>query len=190
MGRPHLAAAVPGVVQTIQEVVGATTGALGDDDGLGAVLVDDLAHLGFDQIERLVPRNALPLVLAAVLGMRLVDAPGLALHGVLQAIGMRVDLLGGERLHAQDAVVHRVVLVAFDSHDLVVVVNREDNAAFRVAVEARGADFSLHDLPPSFSLVLAFPPLLLPATGSGFMPPLGSDAASEFSDPSDKQPIG
>ena len=107
-------------------------------------LVDDLAHLGLDEVDGLSPRDALPLVLAAVFGMRLVDAPGLALQGVLQTIGMRVNLGRGERLDAQDAVVNRAIGIALDTSDLVVVVDREDHAALRMAVEAHCPYFLLH----------------------------------------------
>ncbi len=43
---------------------------------------------------------------------------------------------GGERLDAQDAVVNRAIGIALDTSDRVVVVDREDHAALRMAVEA------------------------------------------------------
>ena len=141
---PHLAAAVPRVVQAVQEVVRAAARALRDNDRLWAVLLDGLADLLLDDVERLVPRDALPLALAALAG---------ALQGVLEAVGMRVDLLGRERLDAQDAVVHRIVLIALHAHDLVVVVDREDDAALGMAVETDGPDFLLHDYLRIVSLV-------------------------------------
>ena len=150
MGRPNLAAAVPGVVQAIEEVVGATTRALGNDNRLRTVFVDNLAHLRLDEIDGLIPRDALPLVLAAIFRMGLVHRPRLALHGVLQAIGMGVDLLGRKRLHAKNAVVDRAILIALYANNLVVVIDSKDDATFGVAVEAYCAYLFFHVLPPSF----------------------------------------
>ena len=44
-----------------------------------------LLHLGGDVVKRLVPADALPLVAAAHLAVRVIGAPTLALHGILDA---------------------------------------------------------------------------------------------------------
>ena len=50
-----------------------------------AVRIVGLLHLGGDVIERFIPANALPLVLAAHLAVRILRTPTLALHRVLDA---------------------------------------------------------------------------------------------------------
>ena len=50
-----------------------------------AVLVEGLLDLGRDIVERFLPADALPFVLAAHLAVRIIGAPALALHGILDA---------------------------------------------------------------------------------------------------------
>ena len=54
-------------------------------NGPVAVLVEGLLDLGRDIVERFLPANALPFVLAAHLAVRIIRAPALALHGILDA---------------------------------------------------------------------------------------------------------
>ena len=70
-------------------------GALGEDDGLGAVLLLHVHELLGDEVVRLIPGDALPLVLAAVLGI--------ALHGIQQAVLVVRDLGNVQAAHAQAA---------------------------------------------------------------------------------------
>ena len=150
VGRPHLPTAVPRVVEAIEEVIRPASGALGDDDGLRAVLVDDLAHLLLDEVECLVPRDAFPLVFAPHLRVGLVHAPTLPLQRVLQAVRMGVDFLGGERFDAQDSLGYGLVRVAFHADDVVVVIHRQNDATLGVTVEACRPYLFLHCLPPTF----------------------------------------
>ena len=95
------------------------------DDGVLAVLGVDALEFAYHQIERLVPADALPLVLAAQLAVGVFAAarlPALALHGVLDAVGV-VHLLAqgppaqaAALLRAVEAVLAGVVGLLADDH--------------------------------------------------------------------------
>ena len=104
-------------------------GALAEDDGLGTVLVADLDELAGNEVDRLVPAHALPLVLAAVLRI--------ALHGIHQTILVVGDFRKGQATHAQATVVVRVLGVAFHLDQLAVVIGVQQHAAPEVAARTR-----------------------------------------------------
>lgn len=103
-------------------------GALAEDDGLGAVLLLDVEEGVGDEVDGLVPADALPLVLAAVLRV--------ALHRVEQAVLVVGHLGHVEAADAQAPLVVRVLRVALDLDELPVLVGVEQHAA---AVVAAGA---------------------------------------------------
>ena len=79
-GRPR------GEVVDVELVEQAGHAAAQSEDGVVAKLAVDALDLVMDVLGSLVPRDALPLVDAAKLGVRVLGAPVLALHGVLQAV--------------------------------------------------------------------------------------------------------
>ena len=95
------------------------------DDGVLAVFGVDALQLVRDVVERLFPADALPLVLAAQLAVGVLGAarlPALALHGVLDAVGV-VHLLAqgppaqaAALLRAVEAVLAGVVGLLADDH--------------------------------------------------------------------------
>lgn len=104
-------------------------GALGEDDGLGAVLLLHVHELLGDEIVRPIPADALPHVFAAVFRI--------ALHGVEQAFLMVGDLGRVQATHAQTTVGPRILRVAFALHEVAVVVGVHDHAAAHMAARAR-----------------------------------------------------
>ena len=91
------------------------TGTAHDQDGFGTILVLEVLYLLGDGVIRLVPRDTLPLVLAAVLAS--------ALHGIQDAIGIVDVIADGQATDAEAAVCDGMVLIALDAHELVVGVH-------------------------------------------------------------------
>ena len=54
-------------------------------NGLRPIIVIGFLHFGSDIIERFIPADALPLILAAQLPVRIIGAPVFALHGIFNA---------------------------------------------------------------------------------------------------------
>ena len=94
-------------------------------DGLGAVTLDHRSQVRGDPADRVIPRRPLPAVSDAVLG-------------VVQAIGVPMDVEGGDSFRAGEALAHRMVVVGANVHDLS-VVDRGDQAARRLAHPAERA---------------------------------------------------
>ena len=105
------------------------TGAHHGHDGFGTILFLDAPHLLLYEVVGLVPRDALPRVLAAVLAR--------SAHGVLQAPGAVHHLGQLQAAHAQAALREGAVRVALHLHQLAVVVGVEDDLAALVAPRAR-----------------------------------------------------
>ena len=105
--------------------VDVASGAVSHQDGLAAqaLVVDLFLDVGGDHVDGLIPRDALPLVLAAL---------ARALHGVLQAVVAFHHLDHVEAAHAQLAVGIGVERVAFDLGELA-VLGVEQHAAGIVA---------------------------------------------------------
>ena len=105
-------------------------GSLEQVDGLGPVVLPDLLNLGLEDVERLVPGDALPRILAAIfLG---------TLHGVLDAIGAFEEVLHREAPRAQTALADRMVGVALDLDELAVLVGVDEHtASHRMAARRR-----------------------------------------------------
>ena len=101
-----------------------------EQDGLGAIGLLVVSNLLRNQVECLVPRDALPFVLAAVLAG--------ALHRVAHAVGV-VHVVGDRQApYAQASVRDRMVLVAFHLHQLARIVHVGfDAAAGRMAARWR-----------------------------------------------------
>ena len=108
-----------------------TAGAGPNSHGGRAVLAGDALPLGLDEVERLVPGDALPLVgLAAELRI--------ALHRILDAVLVVDVVLQGQAANAQTALGDRLVLVAFNLDELAFFVGVELNAAaYRMASRRR-----------------------------------------------------
>lgn len=100
---------------------GVAAGALLHHDGAGAVGLLEVAHLLLDEVERLLPRDALPCVLAAVLEG--------AFHGVLQPVFGVHGLHQVEAAHAQGAAAVAVGRVAFHLFELPFLVDVAQDAA-------------------------------------------------------------
>ena len=118
--------------------------ALRAQDGLGAVLFPHLARLALNDVVRLVPRDALPLVLATLTG---------ALHGVLQTVRVVDGLDTVQAAHAQTTVRARIQRVALDELHLAVLhvvqqTARAVTARRRIVVRTR------YGVPVLFPLVL------------------------------------
>ena len=121
-------AAEAGVAQKRDLPDGVAARALHGDDRFGAVVGPDGAHLRLDLVVGLVPRDALPLVLAALAGTA---------HRVLHAVGV-VDGLGHvEAAHAKAPVVIGRLRVAFDLDELALLVGVEQERAAVVAAGPR-----------------------------------------------------
>ena len=111
-------------------------------DGLAAVLLLDLLHLGDDGVHSLVPGDAHPAGVVVALGVG-------TLHGIVQAIGMVSRLDGGLRLGA--AVTHRLerALVALDADGAAVLHDDLDTAlhlAATTAASLNGNGVGPHDV--------------------------------------------
>ena len=97
------------------------TGATEDDDGLGAVLLLEALDVLLDDVIGLIPGDALPLVLAAVLLG--------AFHRVDDAIGMIGKVGERKAAHAKASLRNGLVFVAFDLLEDAVLVHVELDAA-------------------------------------------------------------
>ena len=97
-----------------------------EDDRLGAVFFLYSVELFGDELVRLIPADALPFVLLTA------ELAG-ALHGMQQAVGVLQNLGQVQAAHAQAALVERVLQVAFDLHELAVLVRVHQHAAAVVA---------------------------------------------------------
>ncbi len=98
-----------------------TPGSLEQVDGLGPVVLPDLLNLGLEDVERLVPGDALPRILAAIfLG---------ALHGIFDAIGAFEEVLHRKTPRTQSSLADRMVGVALDLDELAVLVGVDEHAA-------------------------------------------------------------
>ena len=108
---PHIGG-VDGLAEAlhVREVRVSAT-ARGNGDGLGAVLVGHFVDLGRDLGERLLPRDALPLV-----GSSLAHAA----HGVLVAVRVIERLDAGKALGAHAALGHGAFRISLDLHDTAV----------------------------------------------------------------------
>ena len=89
-------------------------------DRLGAVARADLAELGGDLVERLLPGDPLPLVLAAGAD---------ALQRVVEAVGVIVQLDAGGALDAELALRDGVLLVAVEAHRMTGLVDLDQHPA-------------------------------------------------------------
>ena len=97
-------------------------------DRLGSALRADLEHLLGDLVERLVPRDALPLAGAA--------RPDAALR-ILQAVGVIDELRGRRADRAEIAVIQRTLGIALDLRELAVFdVHQRAAAAVAAAADA------------------------------------------------------
>lgn len=102
--------------------VDVSTGSLGDPDRLGAIGIDDLLHLAFDDFVCLVPADLGKRVLAAVLPV--------PLQRMAQTVGMVEHFLEGEAPRTQATLVVRVLGIAlnllqdavFDVHENTAIV--------------------------------------------------------------------
>lgn len=99
----------------------------GQDSIRGSRLLDDLVVVLLDEVVRLIPGDALPRVLAAILRV--------ALHRVDDALGMILELSHVQAFDAQTPLRDRIALVAFDVDELA-VLDVEDSAA-RCTMAAR-----------------------------------------------------
>ena len=141
-----------------------TAGTTEANDGLGAVGVLEVTDLLADRVHCLVPSGALPLVLAAIFER--------ALHRVDDAI-RRMGVLTKSKVHGVNTTSgDRVIVVAFDTDELVALRNDLDTVSNRVRSRRRpsvatsdyGTVFKLgtpllticHSLLPSFSLANFF----------------------------------
>ena len=107
-----------------------TTGTAHNQDGLGTILVLEVLHLLGDGVICLVPGDALPLVLAAVLAG--------ALHGIQDAIRIVDVVADGQAADTEAAVGDGVVLIALDAHELTIGVHVGlDAASGRMASRRR-----------------------------------------------------
>ena len=97
--------------------------------GFGAVFLLDGVQLGFRNVVGLFPRDALPLVFAAILAG--------AFHGMGQAVLVVHDLGHVEAAHAQAALREGVFGVAFHLHQLAVRVGVQQHTASQVASRTR-----------------------------------------------------
>ena len=115
--------------QLLHALVGAerphARGSAHDEDGLSAVLVDDLAQALARQLEGLVQRDAHPTGIIGALGVR-------ALHRVTQTIGVIGRMHGRLRLRAAMAAALGCRFVAFDLDGLA-VLHRHPDAALHLA---------------------------------------------------------
>lgn len=89
-------------------------------DGAGAVLRFDLLDVLFDDIVGFVPRDAFPLVFAAVFAG--------ALHGIDDAVGMVHVLDQIEARGVQAPLVDRMLLVPLDLDEVALCVDRQLHA--------------------------------------------------------------
>ena len=141
-----------------------TAGTTEANDGLGAVGVLEVTDLLADRVHCLVPSGALPLVLTTIFVS--------ALHRVDDAI-RRVGVLAKSQVHGVNATSRdRVIVVAFDTDELIALRNDLDTVSNRVRSRRRpsvatsdyGTVFKLgtpllticHSLLPSFSLANFF----------------------------------
>ena len=143
-------AAEAGIAQIRGLPADVAAGALHGNDGLGAVLFPNGLHMLDDIVVGLVPRDALPLVLATLAH---------ALQGVLQAIGMIERLHDVQAAHAQTALVVGAQRVAFDLLHLAVLGVVQNGATVVAArrgphVRARDRVFAFLPLPVCFVDVL------------------------------------
>ena len=115
--------------QLLHALVGAkrphARGAAHNEDGLSAVLIDDLAQALARQLEGLVQGDAHPTGIIGALGVR-------ALHGVTQTIGVIGRMHGRLRLRAAMAAALGCRFVAFDLDGLA-VLHRHPDAALHLA---------------------------------------------------------
>ena len=95
---------------------GLAAGSAVQNDGAGAVLRLDLLDVLLDDVVGFVPRDAFPLVLAAILMG--------ALHGVHDAVGMVHVLHQVQHLAVQAAAVNGMVLVSFHLQKVAVRIHR------------------------------------------------------------------
>ena len=112
-------------------------GAAHDEDGFGPVVLLVVGHLLGNEVECLVPGDALPLVLAAVLAG--------ALHGIAHAVRVVHVVADGEAANAQAAVRDGMVLVAFDLHQFAGGVHVGLDAASRGMASRRRPGASAGD---------------------------------------------
>ena len=123
--------------------------AMHEQDGVGAEVSLDGVHALHDLIVGLVPRDALPSVLAALAGPT---------QRVLQPVGMVYGLHHVEAAHAKLAVVEGRQRVALDAGKPALLVDVEQHAAPVMAARGRpmigAGDGVLALLPPPFPLVV------------------------------------
>ena len=136
------------------------SGSFGEIDCLRTIVSPYLAHFRLEDVERLVPRDALPLVLAAVfLG---------AFHGVFDAVGMIQKLAHIEAASTQTPLADGMVGIAFDLHKVALFVGVDEHAAAnrmapwrRPATRSRANEIPFFH-PPFFihrhRTLLSFPP--------------------------------
>ena len=105
-----------------------------EEDGFGAVFATDLLHLAGDRVDRLLPGNALPLVLAA-----LADAH----ERILVAVRVIERADAGQALGAHGAVAHRIVGVALELHHAAVAHVRKNGAVVNARATAGLDDLRL-----------------------------------------------
>ena len=97
-----------------------------DEDGFRTVGLLVVVNLLGEQIERLVPRDALPLVFASILAR--------TLHRVKHAVGVVHEVAHGQTTHAKAAIGDGMVLIAFDFHQFASIVDIGfDSATGRMA---------------------------------------------------------
>ena len=109
--------------------VDVATRAMAHQNGFAAqaLAVDLLFDVGIDHVERLVPRDALPLVLSAL---------ARASHGVLQTLGMVHHLVQVQAAHAQLPVRIRVERITLHLLQLAVLGIQQDTAGVVAAGSA------------------------------------------------------
>ena len=123
-------------------------GSVHADDGVAAVRLPNAPHPLLDLVVGLVPRDTLPLVLAALSG-----AP----HGVLQTVGMVQGLVERQALDAELAVRARIQWVALHTLHFAILYVQQNPArgvATRRRVVVRARDGVAVLLPAPFPLMI------------------------------------
>lgn len=128
-------------------------GSRSEDDRFGSVLLADLDEFAGYEVYRLIPTDALPFVLAAILRI--------ALHGVEQAVFVVHDLRQIQAAHAQAPLVEGVLGIALHLHQACRLCRRR--ARRRSQGGSQGPSTRCHALrcipPPGTAMVFRARPL-------------------------------
>ena len=127
-------------LETGVEVVRSSARALRSDDGLRPMLFPRLLDLLHGGVERFIPADALPLARASW---------SHTFHGVLQPVGVRMDLLSGERLRAQHPLADGMMGISLHLHDIV-AFDVQEHPALAMAIETNRPDNLCRHVPSPF----------------------------------------